>query len=166
VDPVAEERRLDLELREVEALREEGRIAGTRAQPGEARDGSGARRQEDARREHDFLTLRSGPQRVNPAPRPRTESGGSRRRAWTAGWRENAPDRQGLRDGPRGDALDRPRAARLPEPQDIHAPERLLRVRLVGLERAERDGDVAQHVERSLDLAQPDVPGIEPSERD
>jgi hypothetical protein len=61
--------RLDLDLREVEALREESRAAGARALPGEARDGRGARRQEDARHEHDAMSLRSGAYAVNPNAR-------------------------------------------------------------------------------------------------
>jgi hypothetical protein len=53
-------------MREVEALREEGRIAGTRVPPGEAHHGSGAGRQVDARREHDRDDLTSGAHAVNP----------------------------------------------------------------------------------------------------
>jgi hypothetical protein len=67
------------DVRGVEALREKGRAAGARAPAGKARDGRGARRQEDARHEHDGNALRSGAHAVNPdASRSQAARGGGR----------------------------------------------------------------------------------------
>jgi hypothetical protein len=61
--------RLDLTVGKVGALREEGRAMDAREPPGGAGDGCGARRQEDARHEHDLTNLRIGAYVVNPERR-------------------------------------------------------------------------------------------------